>query len=770
LRLNREKCYVAQQGEGYARMQLNTRIRYALMASAAAVCIAALYLLSRVNYLLFHSSVEVFSIVIAFAIFAIAWNSRRIMDNNYLLFIGIACLFVGGVDLLHTLAYKGMGVFPEYGANLSTQLWIATRYLFSFSFLVALFFANKKFRPSLVIAGYTVVTALLFGSIFYWGNFPTAFIEGVGLTPFKIISEYVISFILLCAIALLIMKRSEFSASVVKLMVAAMAVAIAAEMAFTLYTDVYGVANVIGHLLTVVSFYLIYKALIETGLTKPYDLLFHNLKQNETALTRHAAELTEVNRQLVQEVADRKKAEEALQQSEEQLRLKLDSVLSPDADVGERELSNIIDVPALQSMMNDLCAVTKIGFSVIDLKGKVLVSTCWQDICAKFHRVNPQSLKNCLESDITLTRGVKKGGFRTFKCKNNMWDIVTPIIIGGKHMANIHSGQFFFEDEKVNREVFVAQAEKYGFDKEAYMRAFDQIPRWSREKVESLMTFYTKMADVISKLSYSNLKLAKLLTEQKTLKEKLEHYNKHLEDLVEEKTKLLKDSERLAAIGQTAGMVGHDIRNPLQSIIGEVYLANSELTTLPDSEEKTNIQESLDLIKHNTEYMNKIVLDLQDFAKPLNPCTEETNVEQMIQELLTRNGVPESVQTEATIESEARIVTADSAYMKRILGNLVSNAVQAMPKGGKLTVQAHREASAVVITVKDTGVGVPEDARDKLFTPLFTTKSKGQGFGLAVVKRLTEALGGTVTFESQEGKGTRFTIRLPQPRKTGNKH
>jgi signal transduction histidine kinase len=142
----------------------------------------------------------------------------------------------------------------------------------------------------------------------------------------------------------------------------------------------------------------------------------------------------------------------------------------------------------------------------------------------------------------------------------------------------------------------------------------------------------------------------------------------------------------------------------------------------------------------------------------------------MIQELLTRNGVPESVQTEATIESEARIVTADSAYMKRILGNLVSNAVQAMPKGGKLTVQAHREASAVVITVKDTGVGVPEDARDKLFTPLFTTKSKGQGFGLAVVKRLTEALGGTVTFESQEGKGTRFTIRLPQPRKTGNKH
>jgi signal transduction histidine kinase len=746
-------------------MQLNSKIRYGLIVAGAGVAIAALYLLSRVNYLLFHSSVEVFSIVIAFAIFAIAWNARRMMDSNYMLFIGIACLFVGGVDLLHTLAYRGMGVFPEQGSNLATQLWIATRYMLSFSLLAAVFFADRKFRPSAVMAGYFAVTALLLGSIFYWGNFPTAFIEGVGLTPFKVASEYVISLILLSAIWLLYTKRSAFSGSVVKLMVAAMAVSIAAEMAFTLYTDVYGVANVIGHLLTVVSFYLIYKALIETGLTKPYDLLFRDLKQNEIALGEYTNELTEVNDRLVQEVADRKKAEAALQLSEEQLKLKLDSVLSPDANIEEQELSNIIDVPALQSMMNDLCAVTNIGFSVIDLKGNVLVGTGWQDICAKFHRANPETLKNCVESDLTLTQGVKQGEFRTFKCKNNMWDIVTPITIGGKHMANIHSGQFFFEDEKVNREVFVAQAEKYGFDKEAYMRAFDQIPRWSREKVKNLMVFYTKLAEIISKLSYSNLKLAKLLTEQKTLQDQLEHYSKHLETLVEEKTKQMKDSERLAAIGQTAGMVGHDIRNPLQAIIGEVYLANTELSTLPDGEEKTNLLENLDMIKQNIEYMNKIVLDLQDFAKPLNPCAEETNIEQMTQELLKRNGVPAGIQTSAEIEADARIVEADSAYMKRILGNLVSNAVQAMPDGGKLTVQAHREKTTVIITVQDTGVGIPEEAKDKLFTPLFTTKAKGQGFGLAVVKRLTEALGGTVTFESREGKGTTFTIILPAPNK-----
>lgn len=221
-------------------MQFKSTSKYILFVAAAAVSIAGLYLLSRLNYLLFHSSVEVFSIVISFAIFAIAWNARRMMDSGYLLFIGIACLFVGGVDLLHTLAYSGMGVFPETGANLATQLWIATRYLLSFSFLAALFFANRRFRPSIVIAGYAVATALLFGSIFYWGNFPTAFTDGVGLTPFKVASEYVISLILLLSITLLIRKRMEFSGNVVKLMASAMAVAIAAEMAFTLYTDVYG--------------------------------------------------------------------------------------------------------------------------------------------------------------------------------------------------------------------------------------------------------------------------------------------------------------------------------------------------------------------------------------------------------------------------------------------------------------------------------------------------------------------------------------------------
>lgn len=251
------------------------------------------------------------------------------------------------------------------------------------------------------------------------------------------------------------------------------------------------------------------------------------------------------------------------------------------------------------------------------------------------------------------------------------------------------------------------------------------------------------------------------VTERKQMQDKLEDYSKHLEELVEQRTKQLKDAERLAVIGQTAGMVGHDIRNPLQSITGDVYLAKMDLASLPASEEKESVRESLEAIGKQTEYINKIVLDLQDFAKPLNPHAEETDLERLIDDLLVRNGVPDNIRTDAKVDIGAKKVMVDSAYMRRIMGNLVSNALQAMPDGGKLVIRAYREAGDVVITVEDTGVGIPDEAKPRLFQPLFTTKSKGQGFGLAVVKRLTEGLNGTITFDSQEGKGTKFTIKLP---------
>ena len=255
------------------------------------------------------------------------------------------------------------------------------------------------------------------------------------------------------------------------------------------------------------------------------------------------------------------------------------------------------------------------------------------------------------------------------------------------------------------------------------------------------------------------------ITEQKKTEAKLEEYKDNLEKLVEERTKQLKDAERLAAIGATAGMVGHDIRNPLQAILSDTYLLKEELTPMPQGKTKEAVAESLESIEKNIDYINKIVQDLQDYARPLNPQKEKTDFDLIVRKLLKKNGIPNNIKVSIVVEDDAKTIDSDSYYINRILYNLVTNAIQAMQKGGKLTIRTHKQANDIVISVKDTGVGIPKDIQDKLFTPMFTTKAKGQGFGLPVVKRMTEGLGGTVTFESEEGKGTTFTVRLPKPQK-----
>ncbi len=240
-----------------------------------------LYLTSLYNYLLFHSLAEIFSVVVACGIFMVAWNSRRFLESNYLLFLGVAYLFVGGLDLIHTLTYKGMGIFQGYGTNLATQLWIIARYTESLSLLVAPLLIRRKLKVNLLFLSYLSAFLLLLLSIFLWKIFPICFVDGVGLTPFKITSEYIISLILLASIPLLLKNRSEFDRDVFKWIVWSILLTIASELAFTFYVDAYGFSNLVGHFLKIVSFYLIYKALIEMGLTRPYDLLFRNSKQNE---------------------------------------------------------------------------------------------------------------------------------------------------------------------------------------------------------------------------------------------------------------------------------------------------------------------------------------------------------------------------------------------------------------------------------------------------------------------------------------------------------
>lgn len=271
------------------------RSTWLTLAIAIAPATVAGYLLTRYSYLLFHGIVEMAAAVVAGAVFLVTWHSRRFLDNDYVGVVGTSFLAVAAVSIVHTFAYKGMGAFPGGGTDLPTQLWLVTRYLTAGAFLAAPFFVRRKVDLRLVLGVSFGAATLLVTSIFL-GVFPHAFVEGQGLTPFKIASEYVVMAALAVSAAMLYRERRSFDPGVLRLLMGAIFSTIGAEAAFTLYQDPYGASNLIGHILLAVTAFLIYQALVRTALEDPYTLLFRRLKQRETALATAAALSQGLNR------------------------------------------------------------------------------------------------------------------------------------------------------------------------------------------------------------------------------------------------------------------------------------------------------------------------------------------------------------------------------------------------------------------------------------------------------------------------------------------
>jgi len=292
--------------------------------------IASLLLIERSNYLLFHSLAELACILVAFGMFIITWHSRRVVLNNMLAFLGVAYLFVGFLDFIHLLAFKGMGVFPNAGTDLCVQLWISGRYLESLSIFLAIALFGRSIGRGFIFAGYALVTGAVLVSIFGLGVFPVCYVEGTGITSFKIASEYAITFVLLASVVSLRRLRRQFEPRAVHLLTASLVITACSEMAFTLYTDVYGFFNMLGHILKMVSYYLIYKAIVETGLVNPHELLFRELKRSEANLAkvhdelqvrvaRQTAELSVTSQELEKKIADHLGAERERESLQAQL-------------------------------------------------------------------------------------------------------------------------------------------------------------------------------------------------------------------------------------------------------------------------------------------------------------------------------------------------------------------------------------------------------------------------------------------------------------------
>ena len=215
-------------------------------------------------------------------------------------------------------------------------------------------------------------------------------------------------------------------------------------------------------------------------------------------------------------------------------------------------------------------------------------------------------------------------------------------------------------------------------------------------------------------------------------------------------------SERLAAIGQLAAMIGHDLRNPLTGITGAAYYLKRRL----DLKANEKAKEMLDIIEKDIAYSNKIINDLLEYSREIKLDLTEVTPKFLAIEALSLVKIPKKVRV-VDLTRKGPLMTVDAAKLKRAFVNIIKNAVDAMPKGGTLTIQTKQIGDNLEIAFTDTGVGMPKGTMQQIFTPLFTSKAKGMGFGLAISKRIVEAHGGKITVESRVGEGSTFTLSIP---------
>ena len=208
-------------------------------------------------------------------------------------------------------------------------------------------------------------------------------------------------------------------------------------------------------------------------------------------------------------------------------------IIKPAPDLKQFQLKDVLDLEAIEALLDDFFQITGIGMALLDTRGDVIISRGWSEICTDFHRKNPETSQYCRESDQTLTSGIKPGSYKLYRCKNHMWDMATPIYIGDRFLGNFFIGQFFFEDETIDEAKFRKQARKYGFDEEAYISALYKAPRLRKEVVELAIDFYTKLIVLLTDIGQLNLQIVRREETQKKLNLKLREEEEKYRSLVE---------------------------------------------------------------------------------------------------------------------------------------------------------------------------------------------------------------------------------------------
>lgn len=426
--------------------------------------------------------------------------------------------------------------------------------------------------------------------------------------------------------------------------------------------------------------------------------------------------------------------------------------------------SELVNIGELRELFESFTTLTDAATAILDLEGSILVATGWQDICTRFHRVNPKTVCRCLESDTVLAGQLKKGErYNMYKCKNGLVDVAFPITVGGEHVANFFSGQFLFEPPDM--EFFSRQAEESGFDKTAYLDALSRVPIYSEDQVKAMMDFFSRLARLIGEMGLAGKRLEEANVE-------LRKYQEHLEELVRERTAELivaKERAESASRAKSAFLanMSHELRTPMSAILGYSQLMQRVTSLSPVQ------KEYLHTINRSGEHLLALINEVLEISKIE---ARQITVKEAIFDLhalLHDLKIMFRVRTDAKglqlkvtgIDKVPRYIVSDENKLRQILINLMGNAVKYTETGG-ITVRAAMEGMRFIVEVEDTGYGIAADEMGKVFQYFEQTESgrkskTGTGLGLAISREYARMMGGDITVTSTVNKGSTFRFEVP---------